>query len=798
MKRRQLEIASLVAVVVYIALVTLPAVPGPLGVGLDASWVLGLNLAHEQGLTHGKELVWSYGPLAHLELPDPRVGNLEPALLYRFAVYGIWIGAVIRLVVVLSPYWASLWCAIVLGTVGLLDTWPVRLELPLITIALLPVADPSKWRYAHLAGLALLAGAATMVKANLGVEATGLFVCALSILALNDRPLSPRKRRTLILIGLILPATSVTLYVIFSGEIGSIVRYYRYSLEIASGYSEAMSFVGPSWQFALSVATVFALLLGLPLIAERPRALLLGLAPAAVASFFIFKLAMVRQDAHAVSFQVKMALAGLFLFLCAKAARDRRAVMLFQACSLFVGAYIATETLPALGSHFKDRLALRHAERVARQLWNWPQTRELIKNRAQTSLDTRRLDERFRREVKDGTVESVPWDVTDVRANGWEWRPRPVFQTYSAYTPVLDRLNAEHIRSDMAADFVLLRWQATDGHHPFFVDPRSYRALLERYDVALNGVHVLLMKRRSKARYGELRPLGSTTARWGEEIAVPQQESLVVMEAHTQRSLLGDLKRLLFRVHPVDIEVSYRSGETMRWRVVRPNLANGVIVDPLPIDLQELVSLLQTGPADVGRVESVRFEAAIPSEFEPTIQVRWYGLPLREQIAAKARFPRPSQESLFPLWLPRDGPPTVHGGELRSVTPQSVTVRSTSTDPQVYFDVGTLLGKYEVIVIRARFETADQISLFFGRQVDGRGLSHRVPLTERWLDVAINVGLNPYWRGEHGGKLRFDPSSQLGVGSHIDIAGVWGSVLKPPPAAPGIVFHPVPDAEVVR
>ena len=36
------------------------------------------------------------------------------------------------------------------------------------------------------------------------------------------------------------------------------------------------------------------------------------------------------------------------------------------------------------------------------------------------------------------------------------------------------------------------------------------------------------------------------------------------------------------------------------------------------------------------------------------------------------------------------------------MTPQSVTVRSTSPDPQVYFDVGPLLGKCELIVIRAR------------------------------------------------------------------------------------------------
>ena len=84
--------------------------------------------------------------------------------------------------------------------------------------------------------------------------------------------------------------------------------------------------------------------------------------------------------------------------------------------------------------------------------------------------------------------------------------------------------------------------------------------------------------------------------------------------------------------------MSYRSGEIMRWRVVRPNLANGVIVDPLPVNLQELVSFLQLGPAGVGRAKSVRFEAAVPSEFKPTFEVRWYGLPLRKKSSPRLAF----------------------------------------------------------------------------------------------------------------------------------------------------------------
>ena len=311
-------------------------------------------------------------------------------------------------------------------------------------------------------------------------------------------------------------------------------------------------------------------------------------------------------------------------------------------------------------------------------------------------------------------------------------------------TPDLDQANANHIGSDAAADFVLLRWQAIDGRHPFFVDPLSWRALLSRYDVLLNATTVLLMGRRPVDRYGELQLIGSTTAGWGEQITVPQQGPVLVMEAHTERSLLGSLKRLLFRVHPVYVEVRYSSGNTMRWRVVRPNLANGAIVNPLPTGLQELVSLLETGGSGLDRVKSLRFEASFPHEFEPTILVRWYSLPLQQPLTQKDGLGRLPEDVLVPLWLPGNDASHIRGGQVVRVNPRWVTVQSTTIDPQVYFEIGSSLGKYEVIVIRARFERRDQIDLFFGRQVDGRGVSGTIPVANRWLDVYINVGTNPY------------------------------------------------------
>jgi hypothetical protein len=78
-------------------------------------------------------------------------------------------------------------------------------------------------------------------------------------------------------------------------------------------------------------------------------------------------------------------------------------------------------------------------------------------------------------------------------------------------------------------------------------------------------------------------------------------------------------------------------------------------------------------------------------------------------------------------------------------------------------------------MIRAKYQVNDRIDLFFGRQIDGRGLPGFVHFRDRWIDAYFPVGANPYWSQEHGTDLRFDPVSENGVHSVVKIAGIWGS-----------------------
>jgi hypothetical protein len=781
--------------VACVALTSVPDAPRPCGTGLDPSWMLGLNLAHAQGLVAGRDIVFTYGPLGYLVHPEPAGGAPWLALFYRAGLYLLGIAALWRLVLVLESKAAAFWTSLILGLAVVLD--PLREEnqvaVTVVVLALLVLVDRSRWRPAGLAVLGFATGLAVMVKWNQGAEGLALFAAVLAAAIFQTQRLG---RRRVLLAACVLPLSVVTLFVASTGSLLALGPYVRYGWEIASGYSEAMGIPGPLWQAALACATIAAGFLAVLFVAGDLRSLLPGFAPALMAAYFAFKHAMTRQGpGHAPAFQMNFAAALLFLLVLAREARDRRLILVFQLFSAAIGYAILVESYPGFDSEIRARLELRQVARSAQAFQHWHATWEGIGAANAANRSKLRLPDHFRELIQGGTVDAVPWDIDVVQANGWKWRPRPVFQSYSAYTPALDRLNAAHLESGHTADFVILNFAAADSRHPFLETPLSWRALLDRYDLRLAGEWMLLQHRKAP-RFGQPVPVGSATTRWDEDVPVPWGAGLLMMGPHIRPSLPGRMMSALFRSSAVYMEGTFSSGRRMRWRTVPRNLAAGFLIRPFPQDLQELRALFLPDPFrnSPDQIVSVRFHADRPGEFGAEIPIEWSRLPVKAGEAVDAP-PRPLPgASLTLLWRPKDRLPAALQARVRA-NRRWVEVTPTTGDPQLLFDLGAGLGRFRALIVRARFEKAGRIDAFFGKQVDGRGINGIVPAANQWLDIYLNISHNPFWEEEHGNVLRFDPVSSAGPGTTAYIAGIWGSTEAAPPAWPDMEFYPVLRSE---
>ena len=656
----RLGMMALLLVAIWLAAAALPAVPAPIGPGLDLSWVLGVNLAHAEKLAHGTDIVWTYGPLSYLSLPVAGIAGMYPVLLYRLGTYLLWCIALIRLSVAAPGI--RYWVVPLLGITAIIDPLVGSDYLPVAIFgwSLLIVMDRSpRWRSAGLLLLAFLAALTCLVKANSGVAAICLFIAVLTVVVCERAPLSKYMRRALAGAVLLLPISVVLLYAAETGTVISLPAYVRNSLEIASGYTEAMTFNGLYEQVLIAVISMAVFFVVLPLAELLPLAKgsirnLVGYLPALVYVFFAFKACMVRQDTgHAADFELQLALAALFPLVTARRKPYLFATMCFQLVCLFLG-YQATTALWPLTA--RSRLEMATNGPVFKAFLRWPRAWAALDKAGWENLEQQQVSPELQAAIGSKSVEVIPWDVTRVRANHWNWRPRPVFQTYAAYTPRLDDLNAAHLRSGKAADFTMVTWEDIDGRHLFLEAPFSWQAQLDRYDTVMTDAAMVLLGRRATARFQSVQPLTTETVSWDQPVSVPQSPDPVTLSAHIGRSWFGRLRGLIFRSNPLWIEVTRKSGIVERYRALRANFADGVILNELPADLSDL-ALLDSGCSLSDPVVTFHFHTDSLVEFQPSIPLQWARLVRRpETPGACVQAAATSMQTTFPAW---GGPGTV-------------------------------------------------------------------------------------------------------------------------------------------
>ena len=625
----------------WIALALIPLPPQIPGIGLDSSWAYGLNIAHVENFIFGRDVLFTFGPLGYLFYPDTaRVAAFLPFAL-TWAVYGLFLFGLLlvwrslghRLMVLVT--WG------VLAGAMLLTTLPFeRMQLSFLTLALAIVAllvSRGNAPTAYLATAGAVAGLIPLFKVNEGIAASAVFYTLLVSLLLSTSANRQLVWRKVWALALVPPLVFGLGFVLLERNVSALWSFVASSLQLAMGYSEAMGHPGPLYQAILALLSLAILGFFIPVFARSRRDLIPGYLPALLIGFFAFKSGLVRQDdSHADVLQIKFAVAALFLLICARNLRDRRLLMACAMTSFLLGAAAFRQANAADSRQAIARATLHDTSMNLSAARHISSTWVQLGEQTRQQLDKIRLDAEISNLVSAGTVDDVPYELDLLESNGWRWAPRPVIQSYSAYTPALDQLNARHLASPQSADHILMQWEDIDDRHPLLDDAASWRSLFDHYDVQLTRPDLLVLQRRLSPRYLDPRPIASFTAQWHSDIALPQPtaNAFLMMRAEIDRNYYGILRGILFRNSVTYLNATYASGTQSRLRIIRANLVDGALVGYLPKTLTEALpyfgQLPDSSPGNLPEpVVSIRFETAGPREYSPNIRISWYSVAFR-------------------------------------------------------------------------------------------------------------------------------------------------------------------------
>ena len=575
---------------IYCLLMILPWNPQAYGFDLDQSWASALHIAIAQGMQFGRDFIYTYGPYGYTQVdlyfPDTYVSSFCWRL---FIALAVWLGLLRIMRYCLARCDKSVLFLIPLfGFFPNQFPWLGHFQFVVITLPLIIYfyvgTNVTPALVATIFAMALV----SLVKHTYLVPSLG-FVIVITIDEICRQRRFPR----------ILPLylIAIAFLWIFAGqEIANFPSYIVNGLEIIKGYSGSMAKFDPWGQIAayLISTSLFCLLIAAT---EWKYRQIWGLLPSlglAIILFISFKGAFVRHDGgHALMATFNTTpIALMFVAMLWPQIRSygwqlgksiKVTGTLWCGGSLLLlfimGSIILHHNLDyGYGTYSLDLLklpAIKLSEATA-----------LIggKVNLQQKFDLASQNIRDKNPLPNlsGKVDLYPDEIAVIFAYGLDYQPRPVIQSFSAYTDKLAEINANHLESNNAAETILFDIYPIDRRLPSVADGLSWPELLTHYDIKDIEGRYLALKRNRQPRSYSLTPPIKTKVPLGEWFELPDESFLPLWaKIDLNPNFLGKLASAALKLPYVYMKVETAEGKERKYRLITDILDRGFLISPV-------------------------------------------------------------------------------------------------------------------------------------------------------------------------------------------------------------------------
>ena len=561
----------------------------PSSIPLDPSWVIGLNQAVAQQLKFGQDLIFTFGPYAavytkafhpgtvHLEI----LGSLYLGLLYVL---------VLLLVLKRSQPWVVLCLTLLLaGFTAHLDSIFYSYALLTAIYCWQSVSNSASFTPKNSVSLVCIAllfsgfGLYPLIKGPhfvlyfpIAILSIGLFLWFRKWLAAIIAPLSI--------------ALSMTIFWVYAKQDLSTLSNYFYSLSLLiSGFAPAMSSVGNLWEVITYVSAACLMLVYILFkggIQVKTIYLLLAFS---LYLFVAFKAGFVRHDGHALMSSNALILAALLMM----AILPSRAALILLGLSSAVFFNIENHYHPVAPQEVVQKIQSTYAN-----TWNGLQLQINHPERSNIQFNQTLAELAKSNPLPKlaGTSDIYPFDQTYLIASGNTWNPRPIFQSYHAYTQSLAELNRAFLIKPSAPDHLFFRIESIDERLPSADDGSSWQVLLNRYRPdGWAGKYIVLQKNNSETRPETLVSTSTATYQVIDWVELPRTQQLLYASIDIKPSWLGKLKSMVYKSSPLGIAVRLEDGSIKQFRLIPGNVSSNFLLSPLIENTEEFSQLYSNG-----------------------------------------------------------------------------------------------------------------------------------------------------------------------------------------------------------
>jgi len=579
-----------------------PLYPGMPAASLDPSWVLGMNQAVSQNIGIGTDVVFTFGPYSsvYTRAYHPATdlimlsGSLYLALVCWLSL--VFLAKKNSLLLLFS--FIVLFSGLMFSHDASLFFLPLLVGLSTFKICSSHNQTSSNGYpinffvviiFSSLGFLPLVKGSLLILCCAVSILCTALFLF--------------KKRKTLALTSLLFPLVSIVFFWTISGQpVTGLPSYFINMIPIVSGYTEAMALKGNTREITIYIAASLALLLSVFLKANKDMPTRMFLVSIYFVFLFLsFKAGFVRHDGHALIAGTSILLAGISTFFILNNHISKLLIIPSMIASFYINTNYTTITSSALlnyttstfsasWSGIKNRITLK----------NWP--RSIFDNALESLKSEANLP------VLKGTSDIYSYNQSYLIASGNDWNPRPVFQSYSVYTPALAEMNKQHLVGRNAPDNIIFRVEPIDRNMPSTEDGASWPVLMTNYRPVLFKNNFLFLEKNKKIEDVRTSSLSvmDEKHKFGDIIELPVSDQPLFAKIEITPTIIGRLVSILFKPSQLQLTVELSSGVKKQYRIISGMAKSGFIVSPLIENTLDFSMLYAPpGPLDENTVKSI-------------------------------------------------------------------------------------------------------------------------------------------------------------------------------------------------
>ncbi len=601
---------------------TFPLMPAP---DLDPSWRMALGYFFENGMQFGRDVVFTYGPLGFV------MGKTYSGVQFWSLIIGQLGLALISAAVIvnqgrrLSGHSRTIFFIFFLFFGITYEDALHMLVIALLGFELLRIGgEPWKHRTALIAVILAVYGQ---------IKFTDLLLASFIVLLVLGYNLWRRRRLEAALLGLVYIGAFLGIWVGFGQGLSNLPDYFYGSWQISQGYQWAMGFpspVTPLWM-ALVILFILAGYVGLHLFInpDKPRAVVNALLLTAYL-YLNWKHGFVRADGHMIGF-----------FFCAllpitayptllddpdRLSRSHRWVF----AGLLLLSLCGVEN--ALSGVVRESLGIMQAKIYGNisSVIKWSDTRQYYRDRLAMERNAADLHQ-TRKIVGNAPLDVLGFEQGVAIFNKFNYRPRPVIQSYSTFTPALTKMNGDFFASNHAPEYVLLKIQAIDYRLPTMDDAQVLLILVQRYSYLRTEKGYQLWKRNP----GPFDPasvlprlLRTTTVEVNRPLVIKDLASQPLwLRADLQPSLLGSLRSFLYKPPQVRLDLEDSAGKHHEYLMPLPQGRTGFILNPMIEDIVDYMYFASSKPQKLVHALTLKIDPSDEKYFARSARIELSALP---------------------------------------------------------------------------------------------------------------------------------------------------------------------------